>query len=42
MAGKVAKPDCRLEDIKAYNPLKLHSGLLASLREAPFGRLTGN
>jgi len=34
MAGKVA-------NIKVYSPLKLHHGLLAALREAPSGRLTG-
>jgi hypothetical protein len=35
MAGDVV-------NIKVCGPLKLRSGLLASLREAPFGRLTGN
>ena len=35
MVGKVL-------NIKVCNPLKLRSGLLAKLREAPFGRLTGN
>ncbi len=34
MAGKVV-------NIKVCSPLKQHSGLLATLREAFFGRLTG-